>query len=477
MGFFAQLEKRIRDIGSLVCVGIDPRPDDLPESSIDGLRRYCFELIDAVGRSVAAFKPNSAFFEAFGPDGMAVLRDVVGHVADEIPVILDAKRGDIASTADAYAHAAFGEFGADAITVNPYLGRDSIEPFCGNPDHGIFLLCKTSNPGAADFQDLPTGPENAPLFEHVARQAQSWNKQDNVGLVVGATQVEALRRVRDIAPTLWFLSPGVGAQGANLDEALSAGLRRDGSGMLINVSRSVARAADPAAEVARLNDEIHRVRAAITPTHREPAAETFTPLQRRVADALLDIDCVRFGTFTLKSGLESPIYVDLRRLIGHPRVLHDAAATYRPMLEQLPFDHLAALPYAAMPIATAIGLQMHASLVYPRKESKSYGTAANVEGVYAAGDRAVVIDDVATTGSSKVEGIEKLATVGLNVRDIVVLIDRQSGARESLANAGYTMHAVFTLTDLLDHWDRTGRVASDHIAAARKFIDATSPTT
>ena len=181
-----------------------------------------------------------------------------------VPIILDAKRGDIASTAEAYAKSAFEELGVDCITLNPYLGKDSIEPFLGFHEKGIFLLCKTSNPGAGDLQDLivhTVGARHAvPLHVHIAHLAQQWNTANNIGLVVGATQPEALTRVRAAAPDLWFLSPGVGAQGGDLRVALEAGLRADGSGMLINVSRSIAKAEKPGLAAAEMRDEILNIK-------------------------------------------------------------------------------------------------------------------------------------------------------------------------------------------------------------------------
>jgi uridine monophosphate synthetase len=185
-----------------------------------------------------------------------------------IPVILDAKRSDIASSSQAYARSAFENLGAHAITLNPYLGRDSIDPFLEHKEKGVFLLCKTSNPGAADLQDLVVlsdkgprasagdQPRALPLYEVVARLAREWNTGDNIGLVVGATQPEALVRVRAAAPDLWFLVPGVGTQGGDLETTLRSGLRQDGRGLLINVSRGISRSEDPASAAAGLRDEI-----------------------------------------------------------------------------------------------------------------------------------------------------------------------------------------------------------------------------
>ena len=190
-----------------------------------------------------------------------------------------------------------------------------------------------------------------------------------------------------------------------------------------------------------------------------------------LADGLLEAGCIKFGNFTLKSGLQSPIYIDLRQVISHPKLLADIAQAYLPLLSNLPFSRIAGLPYAAIPIATAISLAGNYPMIYPRKEVKTYGTKAEIEGEYHAGETVIVIDDLATTGGSKFEAIEKLTAVGLVVKDVVVLVDRQSGAKESLAQAGYSMHAVLTISQLLDYWEATGKVSSDKINATRTFLE------
>jgi len=190
-----------------------------------------------------------------------------------------------------------------------------------------------------------------------------------------------------------------------------------------------------------------------------------------LADGLLSAGCIKFGDFTLKSGLKSPIYIDLRQIITYPKLLEQIAAAYLPILRPLSFDRLAGLPYAAIPIATAISLAGNYPMIYPRKEAKSYGTKAEIEGEYHAGETAVIIDDLATTGGSKFEAIEKLTGAGLIVKDVVVLIDRQSGAKESLEQAGFQLHAVLTISALLEYWESTGNVEKDKIEAAREFLE------
>lgn len=263
---FTFLERRVDDCSSLLCIGLDPHARDLSAATADAAREFCLDLIKQTARYAAAFKPNAAFFEAFGAEGWTALKQVIDAIQDEsrrqgsmIPIILDAKRGDIASTAEAYARSAFENLGVDCITLSPYLGKDSIEPFIQNSEKGVFLLCKTSNPGAGDLQDLRL-ESGEPLHIHVARLAQAWNLKNNIGLVVGATYPEALARVRDVVPDIWFLAPGVGAQGGELESALKAGLRKDGKGMLIPVSRAIARAEKPGLAAAELRDEILQIK-------------------------------------------------------------------------------------------------------------------------------------------------------------------------------------------------------------------------
>jgi uridine monophosphate synthetase len=197
---------------------------------------------------------------------------------------------------------------------------------------------------------------------------------------------------------------------------------------------------------------------------------TSNPLLSTLSDDLLSAGCIKFGEFTLKSGLKSPIYIDLRQIITYPKLLKQIAQAYLPILSTLQFSRIAGLPYAAIPIATAISLAGNYPMIYPRKEAKSYGTKAEIEGEYHAGETVVVIDDLATTGGSKFEAIEKLTGAGLVVKDVVVLIDRQSGAKESLAQAGYSLHAVLTIGQLLEYWEETGKVERDKIEETRKFL-------
>ena len=456
------IQTSVKSKNSLLCIGLDPRA----MTAIDALIE-CTALIDATHTIAAVYKPNSAFFEQFGSLGFAALKAVVEHIrktAPGTPILLDAKRGDIGETSAAYAKAAFDEIGVDAITVAPYMGRDSIAPFIDRPDHGAFVLCKTSNPGSEEFQSLVAGDHM--LFEHVAQHAQQWSTLGNVGLVVGATDPESIRRVRAQAPDAWFLVPGVGAQGGDLKAALQAGLRADGMGMLISVSRSVARAVDPFEEAMHLREEINAARS---------AARIFEPgtnsQHSDLAADLLRIGAVKFGEFKLKSGAMSPIYVDLRVLVTHPAVLKRVAKAYAGIMAGLQFDRMAGIPYAALPIGTAVSLEMNRPLIYPRKEAKEYGTKATIEGDYNAGELIVVVDDLISSGGSKFEAIEKLEGAGLKVRDVVVLVDRSRNGVQMLANKGYTLHSVVTIHDLLPVWLGNGSISQAQFDEATIFLN------
>ncbi len=467
-------EKLIRAIianDSLLCVGLDPRPDRFPLQMMaqpDPIFAFNKTIIDATCDLVCAYKPNFAFYEAQGLEGLAALRRTIEyiHATTDVPVILDAKRGDIGSTAEAYAKAAFEVWGADAVTVNPYLGHDAVQPFTAYADRGVFLLCHTSNPGATDLQTLDCG--GRPLYQVVAEQAARWGA--NVGLVIGATYPQALRAVREMAPQMWILLPGIGAQGGDLEAALAAGLDERGAGIIVSASRSIIYAEDPRVAAQELRDRINAARSVPHSQFPIPKSQIATSPRNQLILALADIGCVRFGDFTLRSGRRSPIYIDLRLLVSHPGTLRDVARAYAHLLRPLTFDRLAAIPYAALPIGTAVSLELGCPLIYPRKEVKGYGTRRAVEGEFQKGERVVVLDDLITTGASKLEAIAPLEELGLQVEDVVVLIDREQGGREYLEERSYRLHAVFHLGEMLDVLAQHGRISTARRDEVKAFL-------
>ena len=245
MGVFAdKLAAVARRNRSLLCVGLDVDPALAPPSLVgrDGwVERFALGVVEATRDLVCAYKPNLAFFEALGLDGYHGLRRVLDGLPKDVPTIGDAKRGDVGSTAVAYARALFDVWGFDAATVNPYLGWDALEPFVAYRERGVLVLCKTSNPGSGDLQDLETavGGATTPLYELVARRAVDQDHHGNLGLVVGATYPAQLARVRSLAPRLPILVPGVGAQQGDLEASVRAGLDAEGGGIVVNASRGV----------------------------------------------------------------------------------------------------------------------------------------------------------------------------------------------------------------------------------------------
>ena len=253
---------------SWLCVGLDPDPASLPAEV--GVESFLRGIVDATRDLVCCYKPNLAFFEALGMAGQHALRSLLRDMPGEIPVLIDAKRGDTPQTMRAYARAIFEELDADAATVNPYLGGDSLEPFFAYRDRGVFVLCKTSNPGAAEMQDL-TVEGSEPLFVRVARRAMTWDRFGTLGLVVGATYPSDVAAVRQIAPRVPILLPGVGAQSGDLERSVQAGVDVDGAGAIVNASRSILYASAGGDWQAAARAEAQKLQAAIN-TARAQAA-------------------------------------------------------------------------------------------------------------------------------------------------------------------------------------------------------------
>lgn len=239
--FYQRLKTAVQQQQSCLCVGLDPHPDRYPEglSGTNAVEEFCIRIVDAVAPYVCAFKPQIAYFHAQRAE--QALESICAYIRRHYPekvLILDAKRNDIGATAQQYASEAFVRYGADAVTVSPYMGLDSLQPFLDYTDKGTIVLCRTSNPGGADLQELEVNGE--PLYLHLARMAQQdWNANRNIGLVVGATQPQQLAQVRAVAPDLPLLVPGVGTQGGDPEAVMRAGRGVNGTNLIVNVSRGV----------------------------------------------------------------------------------------------------------------------------------------------------------------------------------------------------------------------------------------------
>ncbi len=269
--FVEKLRRASEGNKSLLCVGLDPDASLMP---IDDVFEFNRAIVDATRDLACCYKPNLAFYEAFGPPGLEALRRTVEHIGGEVPVIGDAKRGDIGNTARAYASALFDYYGFDAVTANPYMGGDTLSPFLDYSGKGVFVVCRTSNPGSGDFQSLTVtraDGEQRPLYMEVAARCGEWNVSGNVGLVVGATYPEELQQVRSRCPDLPILIPGIGAQGGDLQASVAKGMDARGGGILISASRQVIYASKGADFAERARDAALDLRNRINQCRAEAA--------------------------------------------------------------------------------------------------------------------------------------------------------------------------------------------------------------
>ena len=276
--YLERLAARSATVGSVLCVGLDPDPGTLPEGfarDLHGVEDFARLLVESTTPYAAAIKPNLAFFEAFGSDGLAVLERIRASLPSDLPVVLDGKRGDIGSTVARQAVALFDRLGADAVTVNPYLGSEAVMPLLSRTDRFAYVLCRTTNPGAGEFQGLVVAPDPEldapaePLYLRLARRARRWGPGGTVGLVAAATAPAELASIRSAAPGLPFLVPGIGAQGGQLEPVLThgpatadPGAGRPGGGLIVNVSRAIVDAAVASPPNGRAGDLGERLAAA-----------------------------------------------------------------------------------------------------------------------------------------------------------------------------------------------------------------------
>ena len=439
VSFFDTLDARCKLIDSILCVGLDPHEVDVQKvaaatglSPAKAAQNFCENIIEATSHVAAAYKPNAAFFEALGAEGVSALHRVIAHIPDNIPVLLDAKRGDISSTATAYADACFKVARANAITVHPYMGRDSISPFAKpSPAQGVFVLCKTSNPSSNDFETLRIHGSDKALYEVVAERANEWNDEfgGNIGLVVGATDVEAIARTRKASPNLTLLTPGVGFQGGNLEETIFAGLRKDGFGLLVPVSRGISRAEDPKAAAESFCDQLNQARAA-----KVQSFGTLMPHQITFLSLALECSVLKFGSFTLKSGRRSPYFFNAGNF-DSGRALHVLGGCYAKCIVDsgIKFDVLFGPAYKGIPLGAIIASTLYADyginvdFAYDRKEAKDHGEGGKLVGASISGRNVLIIDDVISAGTA-VRKVNRSACRKQCEHRRCVRVSRQTGA-------------------------------------------------
>eukprot|EP00934_Nitzschia_sp_Nitz4_P004263 Nitzschia sp. Nitz4//scaffold1_size375055//149571//151561//NITZ4_000260-RA/size375055-augustus-gene-0.672-mRNA-1//1//CDS//3329540997//4253//frame0 len=451
--FFDKLEARVAEINSLLCVGLDPHSGEIckgeessswtDEQKCDAAFTFCKNLIDATLPYAACFKPNAAFFEALGVEqGNATLRRVLKEIPSNVPVLLDVKRGDIGSTASAYAQACYDHLNADAVTLSPLMGWDSVSPFVTGKyaEKGAFLLCKTSNPGSNDLLALDLASNEA-VFERIAKLAGEWSAAHgaSLGLVVGATDAVALAKARKAGGSkVWILAPGVGAQGGDLAEAAKAGLNDQGTAMLIPVSRGISRAGDPAAAAKELCDKINEVRGALQQESAEPS-ESILPYQKEFLEFALKEGVLKFGSFKLKSGRTSPYFFNAG-LFATGGALFRLGKSYASAIAASPelveagkaqFDVVFGPAYKGISLGAVVCAALYTDygidvgFAYNRKEAKDHGEGGMLVGASMAdGKRVLVIDDVITAGTAIRESHDMLKAIGANMIGVAIALDR-----------------------------------------------------
>jgi uridine monophosphate synthetase len=477
--FFDKLLAAVENHQSLLYLALDPDPETMPalvsmtaeetKSFVTDLLSKLKSAIDQTGDLICACKITLGFYQSLGIPGWELLQQILTSIPPQIPVILDAKHCDL-NTSTVFAKIVFQDWQVDAITLSPYAGFDQVAPFLLYAGKTVFVLCATANASAAALQEYPT-PEN-PLYLQLVRVSQTWGTPEQLGLEVGVMP-DMLARIRQAAPERLILVEGDIAEENDLTEEndlaqlLAAGLNKNGEGLLLPVPPSLLAAKEPRREIEKLRDNINKQR--MRAIEGSPTCELWLPdvcfLQpepyRDLILQLYDIGCVVFGDHVQASGAVFPYYIDLRKIISIPQIFHQIVSAYADILKNLKFDRIAGIPYGSLPTATGLALRMERPMIFPRKEVKTYGAGKLIEGHFQPGETIVVVDDILISGKSVMEGAGKLKSAGLNVEDIVVLIDHEQGVKDKLQANGYSAHSVLALSEIAQTLYQANRIDTE----------------
>lgn len=468
MNFFDKLNGAIAWNQSLLFVGLDPNPEMMPASAssedisslIDQMWDWLQFVISETADLVCAYKPTLGFYTALGAPGLELLQRTLAAIPTHIPVILDAKHGDL-NTSTLLARTVFEEWKVDAITVTPYSGQDLVAPFLVYPGKAVFVLCCTSNSTAIALQEYPGAD---PLYLQVVKQARAWGTPGQLGLEVGTTDPAVLARIRAIAPERLILARSVWGEGSNLKQALASGLDLNGDGMIIPIPQDLLSSKHLESPIRALREEVNQARVKIV--DEASSCSVWLPnvcslVQHPQLDLILqlyDIGCILFGNYVQASGATFPYYIDLRKIISNPQLFHQVLNAYSEILEGLKFDRIAGIPYGSLPTATGLALRLNYPMIFPRKEVKAHGSRRLIEGNFNVGETVVVVDDILISGKSAMEGAAKLRSAGLEVQDIVVFMDHEQGVKDRLRENGYRAHSVLTISEITETLYESGRI-------------------
>jgi uridine monophosphate synthetase len=481
MGFFIQLTDAIAARQSLLVTGLDPNPEMLQSwaarrglggrSFLSQARHWIKAVIEATAPHVCAYKPSLGFYQALGPVGLELLLEVRDLVPRELPLIIDAKHGDLNSSS-ALAQYLFKELGADAVTLSPLAGQDIAAPFLLYSGKAVVMTCHSSNQAARVIQHYPN--EQDPLYLRIVRETQLWATAEQLLLEVGTSDPAILARVRQEAPERFLILRSLWGEEERLEAMLQAGFTAAGDGLLLPLPQNLLVEDDIAERAAALKEQITTSRDAWLNQQEQAgscvlwqAPADTDPMDQLIID-LFDIGCLLFGEYVQASGAVFNYYVDLRQIISDPNLFHRVLQAYAGCMAELAFDRIAGIPYGSLPTATGLSLLLHKPLIYPRKEVKAHGARRLIEGDFEEGDLVVVVDDILITGGSVLEGIAKLESSGLQVQDVVVFIDHGGDhdrhASERLAAAGYRCHAVLDIGRITQVLHRAGRLSDAQAA-------------
>ena len=467
MNFTEKLERAIAKNNSLLVVGLDPNPEMMlskyrdKDNLLVGLSAWLQWAIESTCDRVCAYKPTLGFYQAFGSQGLELLEKVLAGIPESIPVILDAKHSDL-NTSTVFAKAIFEQWQVDAVTLTPFAGQDHAAPFLVYSDRAVFILTHTSNPKAETLQRYPNLEQ--PYYLQVVKEAQSWATPRQLYLEVGTTNVEILRKIRAIAPERTILLRSLWSKKNNLESLIEIGLNSMGEGLLIPIPQDFLAREDLAEQADGLNDKLNINR--LAKSQQASSCDIWTPdvcllsshpYQSLILE-LFDIGCLLFGEYIQASGATFSYYIDLRKIISNPHIFNQVLEAYGDIVQQLEFDRIAGIPYGALPTATGLALNLQRPMIFPRKEVKAHGTRRLIEGNFNPGEKVVVIDDITISGKSVMEGAEKLKSAGLEVEDIVVFIDHEGGVKERLADNGYRVYSVLSISEITDTLYEAGRI-------------------
>lgn len=473
MNFTEKLDRAIVTNQSLLIMGLEPNLEMLPnltnngdiehlETLIPQITTWLEQLITKTSNHVCAYKPTLGYYQALGAAGIQLLSHILTKIPDHIPIILDAKHGDL-NTSSIFAQTIFEKWQVDAITLSAYPGQDHIAPFLLFPDKAVFILCHTSNPGAVTLQQYPT-PES-PFYLHLITEAQTWGTPEQLALEIGSSNPEIFAKVRQIAPERLILARSIWSKSQNINQILTAGLNHNGDGLLIPIPEDWLGKSDLIPRIETLKAEINQIRENITTESSNCQLWTANVcfLQQHPHQTLIlqlyDIGCLLFGDYVQASGATFSYYIDLRKIISNPQIFSQVIQAYAEILEKLTFDRLAGIPYGSLPTATGLSLVLNRPMIYPRKEVKAHGTRRVIEGNFHPGEKVVMVDDILISGKSALEGAEKLKSADLIVEDIVVFIDHEGGVKDKLKAHGYNAYSVLRISEITETLYQAGRIS------------------